>query len=112
MIFSIVTFGTPNKVRDLNMDSQKISSLTNLSGSILNFYIQNKVLPTSVSEVGYGYKDTLGLNYEYKIISEKEYSLCESFLTEVNYGNDYYLSKWNHPKGYYCFQLNAEKQQY
>lgn len=122
IIFSIYTFGNPNKVRDLNIDNTKVNDLSSLSYSISNFYSQNNnKLPESLDILGKSFKNRdTGVNYEYKIISSisSKYSLCAIFKTDVkydsdvNYGNDYNLLKWSHPKGYYCFDLDADQKQY
>lgn len=116
VIFSINTFGNPSKVRDLNLDNNKVSDLNTLSYSISNFYDQNKKLPDNLDMLGNNYlkdRDT-GLNYEYKIASASysKYSLCANFKKPSEYGNSYYLSRWNHPAGYYCFDLDALQKQY
>lgn len=113
--FSIYIFGNPSKVRDLSIDNIKVTDLTNLSYSISNFYDQNKKLPDNLDFFGGNLKDReTGVGYEYKIASasSSQYSLCATFKRDVNYGNDYRLSTWNHPKGYHCFDLDALKKQY
>ena len=116
IVFSVYTFGNPSKVRDLNIDNNKVSDLSNLSYSISNFYDQNKKLPENLDILGNSYlkdRDT-GFNYEYKTISasSSKYSLCTNFRRDVNYGNDYNLSKWSHSAGYYCFNLDVLQKQY
>ncbi len=117
IIFSIHTFGNPNKVRDLNMDNNKVSDLSSLSYSVSNFYYQNGKLPENLDLLGSNLRDReTGIPYEYKPVSlaasSSQYSLCATFKRDVNYGNDFNLSKWSHPAGNYCFDLNASQKQY
>ena len=116
IIFSINTFGNPSKVRDLSMDNNKVTDLNTISYSISNFYSQNNKLPENLNIIGFDSlkdRDT-GASYEYNIMSasSSQYSLCATFKRDVNYGNDYNLSKWSHPAGNYCFSLNALQKQY
>jgi hypothetical protein len=102
-------------VRDLSIDNNKVNDLTTISYSISNFYDQNKKLPENLDLLGGNLKDReTGVGYEYKIASasSSQYSLCATFKRDVNYGNDYNLSKWSHPAGNYCFDLDASKKQY
>lgn len=115
IIFSINTFGNPNKVRDLNIDSSKVDDLTSISYSISNFYSQNKKLPENLNQLGNNTKDKdTGLDYGYIMMStsSSKYSLCATFKRDIDYKNDYNLSKWSHPKGDYCFDLDANQKQY
>lgn len=115
IVFSIYTFGNPSKVRDLNLDNNKVNDLNSISYSVSNFYSQNNRLPESLNLLGNNLKDKeTGLNYEYKIVSasSSKYSLCVTFKTDVDYGNDYNLSEWSHTKGDYCFELDAAQKQY
>ena len=115
IVFSIYTFGNPNKVRDLNIDSSKVDDLTSISFSMSNFYSQNNKLPENLNQLGNNIKDKdTGLDYGYMFMSasSSKYSLCATFKRDMDYKNDYNLSDWSHPKGDYCFELDAAKKQY
>ena len=115
IVFSIYIFGSPSKVRDLNIDSAKVNDLTSISFSITNFYSQNNKLPENLNQLGNNLKDKeTGLDYGYIVLSasSSKYFLCATFKTDVDYKNDYNLSDWSHTKGDYCFELDATKKQY
>ena len=115
IVCSIYIFGSPSKVRDLNIDSAKVNDLTSISFSITNFYSQNNKLPENLNQLGNNLKDKeTGLDYGYIVLSasSSKYFLCATFKTDVDYKNDYNLSDWSHTKGDYCFELDATKKQY
>lgn len=115
IVFSIYIFGSPSKVRDLNIDSTKVNDLTSISFSVTNFYSENKKLPENLNQLGNNLKDKeTGIDYGFIVLSasSSKYYLCATFKTDVDYKNDYNLSDWSHPKGDYCFELDAAKKQY
>lgn len=113
IVYSIYIFGTPSKVRDLNTDNLKITDMSSISYRVSNYYQDNKNLPENLNMLGADYKNKeTGLEYEYHTGTSSKYSLCDTFKTDTDYGNDYELSKWSHKKGYQCFDLDAIYKQY
>lgn len=116
VIYGLIQSGSPFFTRDLKADQQKVTEITSISYGIQQYYSKNKNLPTVLDEITqflYGSKNIKDFdtnqNYEYIVGEDSNYKLCSTFKTDTNQNNSYSYSigMYNHTKGHYCFDLNA-----
>lgn len=117
IIYGFTQVGLPASQRDQKADQVRATNLTTLDSSVQSYYSSNKKLPAKLSDLS----NTSSLNdpetgkmYEYKITGGTFYQLCATFKTDlakqVNNNISSILmssSKFNHPKGYHCFDLKV-----
>jgi len=106
--------GGPGTQRQVQSDLRIVSALYELAHEIyLRSENSNKVLPADLEKL----PDSVKLNpithaaITYRRKSDSTFELCATFATDSRNlpnqnGNDF----WAHPKGDYCFQLDATQQ--
>jgi hypothetical protein len=127
LVYGFSVIPTPAQQRELKLDHKRVSDLGEIQFSIDEYYRNSHRLPASLDELTtntYYASKELGKtdpetkqSYEYSIVSEKTYQLCATFTTDSEKEMDYYDSenynyssfkaKFKHPKGRYCFDLDA-----
>lgn len=129
LIYGIIQSGSPFETRNKKFDAQRISAISNLTYGIDNYYEKEKKLPEKLSELkGRNDQDIKdpqsNTEYEYKVTGPLKYQICATFLTEkikkesfddepvedeydYSYGSSYSPNKFDHPKGYHCFDFDV-----
>lgn len=119
IVLGFIAGGTPGQARLRNFDLQRVNDLEQISSCISNFAYDNGRLPASFDELKtnarYSYcagrtsDMETGKDYEYRIISEKEYELCAEFSLSgsIEFQSRVYSppSLWeNHDQGRVCYK--------
>jgi hypothetical protein len=117
IIFGFTQVGLPMTQRDENTDQTRASNLSTLESYIQSYYYSSQKLPVKLSDLSSAssQKDPeTGKAYEYKIKGSTSYQLCATFKTDSakkdsTVAANIYMSssKFNHPKGYHCFDLKV-----
>jgi hypothetical protein len=108
--------GSPGTQRKVQFDLRTVRALAELAQQINQKWAGSaKVLPTSLEKFSTMTKldsatyDSLG----YHPKSNGQYELCAKFATDSRdsdvYGGHGGRAPWDHPKGDYCFQLDASQ---
>jgi Domain of unknown function (DUF5671) len=105
--------GAPNTQRMLRADSKRIQDLYQLSGQIDGRWRTNgHKLPEHLDEfTNVALADPVSrIAYEYRSKEGSQYELCATFSRESQ-SNKGAMSqtKWSHPVGRYCFQMDASQ---
>jgi hypothetical protein len=113
LILGFRFLGSPAKRRLIRTDSQTIQSLAMLAGQINYTWNQSgKVLPANLDKfLGTVKKDALtGKPFVYRPKQNSEYELCARFAIDSRQLPDINTADpWLHPKGDYCFPLDASQ---
>lgn len=92
VILPFVVFGSPANARKAAIDSQVSNNLFNLDNTINNYYQNVRKLPENKNEiVNFDFNASPQGNISYTKKSEKTFTLCANFLTEVkeSYNSSY-----------------------
>lgn len=134
VILGFVVNGTPQTIRERNVDEERVERLQDIHSAIqYDYAIDNEALPESLDEIPLGsYLRTIPVDpetgdaFEYTRIDEETYKLCATFsqpsyLYDKRPSNedmatstsDLYergLENWNHDSGRVCFEqtINLE----
>ena len=125
LIASFFTIDPPSLTRNYRADGQTINKLNNVYYAIDDFYRNENDVPNSINELlaqkTYPLAEDDIINtgadkkIEYTRISNTEYTLCTDFLADTAENDQYYYegnsARWNHEKGYKCFELEVTKAQ-
>jgi hypothetical protein len=113
LILGFRFLGSPGKQRLVRADYKNVQALASLAQQINIAWNQSeKVLPDNLDKIdGAGKKDVLtGKPFLYHPKKYSEYELCATFATDSSELPDANTADaWLHPKGDYCFQLDAQK---
>jgi hypothetical protein len=105
--------GSPNTQRMLRADIKRIQDLFQLSGQINGHWSTNgHKLPEHLDELpNVASADPVSrVAYEYRSKEGSQYELCATFSTEGQLHNGAMSrTKWSHPAGRYCFQMDASQ---
>ena len=119
--YALFLMGTPAQQRDLRLDNERISDLSNIASNIDQYWGLNDALPAQLSDL-YGPRYNLnriddpetGTPYEYRALDgleSAEYELCAVFATDTaespRRAAGYSDTAWVHGKGRVCFGLEA-----
>jgi hypothetical protein len=103
--------GSPNTQRMLRADSKRIQDLFQLSGQINGHWSTNgHKLPEHLDELpNVASADPVSrMAYEYRSKEGSQYELCATFSRESQSNKGAMSrSKWSHPAGRACFQMDA-----
>jgi len=124
LVYAFYRVGGPNEARDRKFDSER---LYNLQYAIENYYSTKGTLPTTLKEAvtDYGgiqnhmYDPQTKKEYVYEAVDGPHYKLCATFLTstkienaKTNFSYETYYDDFQHPKGYHCFDFDANVYSY
>lgn len=113
VVLGFLSLGSPNEQRLARADEQRIAALSRLAGEVNGRWRAEKhTLPASLSGVSANApKDPMtGAPYEYRAIGPNQYELCATFARDNRKEAARSQSEfWAHPKGHYCFMLEASQ---
>lgn len=139
ILSGFLIIGAPWNVRLYNFDDQKVSDLQSIQNQIVNYWQENAVLPSSLSDLNDSISgfivpvdEQTGKAYEYKKLSKTDsFELCATFNAETQPGSPYALSSsvpvptmpegmaggaisdtWLHAAGNYCFLRTIDPARY
>lgn len=114
LVVSFFFVESPSAARDRKHDQALTGNFDQIDSSLNSYYNENKKLPGNLSVLidekrfitENATKDPLtGETIEYKVLDEKKYQLCATFLTSnigVNPNLDYTVTRWPHKQGKDC----------
>ena len=117
--YALYLMGTPDRQRDIRLDRDRISHLSNISHNIDTYWELNEELPkdlTHMSGPRYSIRrihdPESGARYEYRVLESARYELCAVFSTDTATVDDRDRSfsdrAWDHGAGRTCFELEAQ----
>ncbi|MGA2094894.1 MAG: hypothetical protein ABSH39_01220 [Candidatus Acidiferrum sp.] len=113
LILGFRFLGSPSKQRLVRADYKNVQALASLAQQINSAWDKSeKALPDDLDKInGVVKKDVLtGKPFLYHPKKHSEYELCATFATDSHeLPNTNADDPWRHPKGDYCFQLDAAK---
>jgi hypothetical protein len=113
LILGFRFLGSPAKQRLVRADSRDVQALASLAQQISFAWNQSeKVLPGNLDKITNTVKkDVLnGKPFVYRPKQNSAYELCATFATDSRELPDVNSADpWLHPKGDYCFQLDASE---
>jgi hypothetical protein len=130
IIFGFVKMGSPNTIRKMRFDEQRVSDLQSIQWQIVNFWQQKEKMPKALSELLdslSGFKIPVdprtGEQYEYILSSGKTFNLCAAFELEskktsvivpepVGIAGDVSIDNWEHKSGRVCFVRTIDPERY
>ena len=119
LAYALFLTGTPGNQRDIRLDRDRISHLTNISRNIDTYWELNQELPETLDQMSgprYSIRrihDPESMrSYEYRIGKGANYELCAEFQTDtaaLDERNRTFSDKaWDHGIGRTCFALEAQ----
>ena len=117
--YSMFLLGTPGEQRDLRLDRQRVSDLSNIARNLNTYWSLNGTLPGSFEDMAGSRFSIRSVNdsesndrYEYNALGDADYELCAVFSTDTAKSREarrtFSDSAWDHGIGRTCFQLKAE----
>jgi hypothetical protein len=114
IILGLRVLGGPGSQRLIQSDLRTLQTLGELAQKIkFKWDGSGKLLPASLEEFPNSAKQNPVTNkfFTYRRKSNSEYELCTTFATDSrNLQAQNTNDLWAHPKGDYCFQLDASQQ--
>lgn len=114
LIVSILGFrflGSPSTQRDFQKDLRRIQALSTLAQQIDVAWNQSeKTLPANLDRITFATKNDpfTGRPYQYHLKQNGRYELCATFSSDSRQSAQANTADfWLHPKGDYCFMLDA-----
>lgn len=121
IISGLFIAGLPKDQRLVRLDERRISDLSSIDNQIENYWINNRKLPNTLSQLETGLNISLpndpvaNISYEYNKKSDLKFELCAVFQTSAkdNVNNDigmlkpvnqFYAQLQNHKQGRDCFE--------
>ncbi len=116
--YAFVLMGSPGKQRDIRLDRERVSHLSNIADNIDVYWELNGELPEDLAEMS-GPRYFLhrihdperGGRYEYLVIEDNRYELCAVFsrpTPEQDEPRRFSERVWEHGAGRTCFPLEAQ----
>ena len=123
-IAGIFIVESPWETRRKNLDNEVIRDLSSIENAVNSYYKEKGTLPEDLEQLGevakYMDRNSLvdpetGEEYEFNVLSDREYELCANFRTsnledDNEYRNPFINSQWQHDQGKKCFTLDVEEQ--
>src|SRR5580700_2360085 len=113
LILGFLFLGSPAKQRLLRADLRTIQALAGIAGQInYSWNHSEKVLPANLDKItGVDKKGSLnGKPFIYHPKQNSEYELCATFAVDSReLADSNAVDAWLHPKGDYCFQMDASQ---
>lgn len=119
VVYGFLDGGSPQAARNKRFDDTRIQNIQTIRNRVSTYYRTNKVLPPTVLEASANYNNSgnikmlsdpeTNIEYQYQIVSGKEYKICATFSTNTINNAPQYLLEYSHPSGLYCFTFNGDK---
>ncbi len=119
IVYALFLMGSPGEQRDIRLDQQRASHLSNIADNIDTYWELNQELPLTLTElsgpryyVNRIHDPETGKPYDYRTLEGSNYELCAVFSTDTDEvgAQDRPFSRraWDHGTGRICFQLEAQ----
>jgi hypothetical protein len=133
LVWGFTVIGSPQNIRNIKLDMQRVSDLENIQYQITTYWQQKQKLPATISDLidplsgGYLPKDPQSSkDYDYTVLGTQKFKLCATFALESqdlnrhNGGFPNYLrgpypitnDAWKHEPGYQCFERTIDPDKY
>ena len=113
LILGFRFLGSPAKQRELQADMRRVQALATLAQQIsFSWNHSGKTLPANLDKITIAAKKDpfTGKPYGYHPKQDGQYELCAMFAADNRQLPDANtVDPWLHPKGDYCFQLDASQ---
>jgi hypothetical protein len=112
LILGFLQLGGPRTQRLIQADQKRVNALKTLAWEVKSRWKDSShVLPPSLDAFARtNTKDPItGVPYEYHVIAGSQYELCATFARADKSGAAEGNPSWDHPRGHYCFQLDASR---
>jgi hypothetical protein len=112
LVLGFLQLGGPRTQRLIQADQKRVNALKTLAWEASSRWKgSNHVLPPRLDAFARtNTKDPItGAPYEYRVIGGSQYELCATFARADKSGAADGNPSWDHPQGYYCFQLDAAR---
>lgn len=113
VILGFREMGSPGTQRLRQADRRTVQALARIAQQVNNAWQRDdKTLPKDLEKLAMADKKNLisGKPFGYHVKSGREYELCATFVADDRDGADVNTADpWLHPKGDYCFQLDASQ---
>ena len=117
--YALSLTGSPGSQRDMRLDEQRVSDLSNIAVNVDLYWDLNGELPEGFDDMpGPTYyidqveDPKTGMQYEYRVLEAPRYELCAVFSTDttgaVHGDRGFSERKWDHDEGRNCFELVAQ----
>jgi hypothetical protein len=112
VILGFREMGSPGTQRLRQADRRRVQALAEISQQVNNTWQKDgKTLPKDLEQVAAAKKKdpVSGKAFAYHVKSGSEYEVCATFVMDDRDGAEAgnVGDSWLHPKGDYCFQMNA-----
>ncbi len=118
VVYAFVLMGSPGKQREIRLDRERVSHLSNIADNIDVYWELNGELPADLVDMS-GPRYFLnrihdpdrGGRYEYRVIEDDHYELCAVFsraTSEADSSRNFSDRAWDHQAGRTCFTLQAQ----
>ncbi len=116
--YALFLMGSPGQQRDIRLDRERVSHLSNIAENIDVYWELNGELPIDLVDMS-GPRYFLsrihdperGGRYEYRVLEDGHYELCAVFSTDTaeQEGERRFSERaWDHGRGETCFRLEAQ----
>ena len=117
--YALALTGSPGEQRDIRLDEERVSHLSNIADNIDLYWELNGELPSDLADMS-GPRYFLhrihdperGGRYEYTVIEDNRYELCAVFSSDTadqpERDRPFSERAWAHGAGRTCFQLEAQ----
>ena len=117
--YALFLMGSPGQQRDIRLDQERVSHLSNIADNIDRYWELNEELPAELVQmsgpryyINRIHDPETGTPYEYRILEDARYELCAVFTTGTadlpERDRPFSERAWDHGAGRTCFQLEAQ----
>lgn len=130
IVASFFVIGSPAHQRDVRLDQERVSNLSSIQSSIIDYWRDKEALPENLAVLEddiIGYRNPVdpvsAEAYEYSVTGELSFQLCATFATEFetsdrfaedvryhvfSYGTGGAFDVWSHEAGRTCFDRTID----
>lgn len=115
LISGFLIIGSPQNVRDLRFDLEKVNDLSMLQSQIIQYWQDKDILPVSLEDLNdptYGFVVPVDLQtgdaYGYEVLEKYTFNLCATFNKEGDSQYRFKDESWKHESGEVCFERTID----
>ena len=117
--YALFLMGSPGQQRDIRLDQNRVSHLSNIADNVDLYWELNEELPAELALmsgpryfINRLHDPESGLPYEYRVLEGARYELCAVFSTDTaelsRQDRPFSERAWDHREGRTCFSLEAQ----
>lgn len=115
LISGFAIIGSPQKVRDLRFDQEKVNDLSMIQSQIIQYWQNKDILPVELTDLNdpvIGFTVPVdaqtGERYGYKVLEKYTFNLCAVFNEEGDSQYRFKDESWKHDSGEVCFERTID----